>query len=114
MVAKNSNGEPYEYVFEDGGSGVFHHSRACAGRDTYDSDMTEGAAVRATIDGEMRPCGNCCVDFPIRVHGTDTKSVGITPNVEIEIPAQRIEVVKDRCDLSDGVLQALDDAGFHE
>ena len=111
---ENLGGKSYDFVSKHGGSGVFHRSRKCAGHDSYDSDMTESVALEATIDGEMRPCGNCCTDFPIRVHDNDTKTVGLTQNASIKIPAQRIEVVKDRCDISADVLRVLDDKGFHQ
>lgn len=67
MPATHISGQEYGYVYDhEEGYPTFHLSRECAG--DYTSDMTESAAVRAVLDGEMFPCGNCCAEFPLEMH----------------------------------------------
>lgn len=67
MPATHVSGQEYKYLYNhEREQPVFHRSSGCADRPT--SDMTESAAVRAALDGEMVPCGNCCGEFPLEFH----------------------------------------------
>lgn len=67
MPAKHVSGQEYKYLFNhEKQTPTFHLSRECAG--DYTSDMTESAAVRAALDGEMEPCGKCCDEFPLEFY----------------------------------------------
>lgn len=72
-VAKRLGQYPWQFYFDQDGSGVFHHHTAtdrhrdhsCAKEAREcDSDMTFTAAMKMVISGEGKPCQDCLSEFP--------------------------------------------------
>lgn len=107
MPATHVSGQQYAYVFDhEQDFPRFHSDRRCPER--YTSDMTESAAVRATIDGEMRPCEECCEEFPLRVYAGPTARVPLACGGHVTIETERL-AVHETDDLHRAVRRVLRD-----
>ena len=109
--ATHVSGQDYKYVFDhEQDKPTFHLSRECAGE--YTSDMTESAAVRAALDGEMVPCGNCCGEFPLEFHDGPVTEIPLDRGGWFSLGEKKATLKPEVDELHRDVYRALADRGM--